>query len=233
MHPGCNPTCCRLDHCARCAGLRAAAGLAPAHAHLRVVLRAAPRAPAWLHAAPGSGDGSASIAHPTCPLLGPRAQGVPTLPGRRPGRTGSLSGCHTAWLRATEQPPHRAPLASGVVVFGRQGMLYFSNPLVELGIWGFRKWRNVRCLTELALKDARTANASYLYSLSKAGSARFDRPSPLLTLPELGPAPPPQGAPGGFGRLDTPRGRGQATGWPDTASIARVSCLLCRRFLFL
>ena len=48
------------------------------------------------------------------------------------------------------------------------GMLYFSNPLVELGIWGFRKWRNARCLTELALKDARTANASYLYSLSKA-----------------------------------------------------------------
>ena len=82
-------------------------------------------------------------------------------------------------------------------------MLYFSNPLVELGIWGFRKvrvrvrvrsranpnpnpnpnptltltltlsptltkWRNARCLTELALKDARTANASYIYSLSKA-----------------------------------------------------------------
>ena len=82
-------------------------------------------------------------------------------------------------------PPTPAPLCRGwptlCVCFRRQpklhtylsfsgphlGMLYFSNPLVELGIWGFRKWKNAKCLTELALKDARTANASYLYALSK------------------------------------------------------------------
>ena len=30
-------------------------------------------------------------------------------------------------------------------------MLYSSNGLVELGIWGLRKWRGAQCLTELSL----------------------------------------------------------------------------------
>ena len=42
--------------------------------------------------------------------------------------------------------------------------------------------------------------------------------------PSSAPAPP-QGAPGGSGRLGTPRGRGQATGRPATASGARASRL--------
>jgi len=48
------------------------------------------------------------------------------------------------------------------------GMLYGTNSLVELGIWGLRKFRNAQCLTELSLKDGKTASSSFLYSLSKA-----------------------------------------------------------------
>jgi len=35
------------------------------------------------------------------------------------------------------------------------GMLYTSNLLVELGVWGLRKWKHAHCLTELSLKDAK------------------------------------------------------------------------------
>ena len=63
-------------------------------------------------------------------------------------------------------------------------MLYFSNPLVELGIWGFRKWRNARCLTELSLKDARAANASYMYLLSKSDVLRHFRNVLLVSSAE-------------------------------------------------
>jgi len=52
------------------------------------------------------------------------------------------------------------------------GMLYFSNPLVELGIWGVRKWRNARCLTELLLKDTDAPNASFMHGLSRADALR-------------------------------------------------------------
>jgi len=47
------------------------------------------------------------------------------------------------------------------------GMLYSSNMLVELGIWGLRKWKHAQCLTELSLKDAKQPSSCFLYRLSK------------------------------------------------------------------
>ena len=35
------------------------------------------------------------------------------------------------------------------------GMLYGSNALVELGMWGLRRWSGAKCLTELSFKDAK------------------------------------------------------------------------------
>jgi pimeloyl-ACP methyl ester carboxylesterase len=53
------------------------------------------------------------------------------------------------------------------------GMLYGSNTLVEIGIWGIRKWnKKARCLTELSLKDERLPAATFLYRLSKGESLR-------------------------------------------------------------
>jgi len=54
------------------------------------------------------------------------------------------------------------------------GMLYTSNMLVELGVWGLRKWKNAQCLTELSLKDAKQPTDTFLYTLSKGDMlARF------------------------------------------------------------
>lgn len=47
------------------------------------------------------------------------------------------------------------------------GMLYGSNGLVELGMWGLRRWSGAKCLTELSLKDAKDPHDSLLYRLSK------------------------------------------------------------------
>ena len=47
------------------------------------------------------------------------------------------------------------------------GMMYASNPLVELGIWGIRKFRGAQCLTELSLKDHAAPNECYMFTLSK------------------------------------------------------------------
>jgi len=53
-------------------------------------------------------------------------------------------------------------------------MLYTSNMLVELGVWGLRKWKNAQCLTELSLKDAKQPTDTFLYTLSKGDMlARF------------------------------------------------------------
>ncbi|KAL1525926.1 hypothetical protein AB1Y20_020752 [Prymnesium parvum] len=52
------------------------------------------------------------------------------------------------------------------------GMLYGTNSLVELGIWGLRKFRRAQCLTELALKDAKNPSDAFLYRLSKADVLR-------------------------------------------------------------
>lgn len=55
------------------------------------------------------------------------------------------------------------------------GMLYGTNSLVELGIWGLRKFRKAQCLTELSLKDARVPTSSFIYSLSKRDVLRHFR----------------------------------------------------------
>jgi hypothetical protein len=47
------------------------------------------------------------------------------------------------------------------------GMLYGSNALVELGMWGLRRWKKAQCLTELSLKDKPEASETLLYRLSK------------------------------------------------------------------
>ena len=47
------------------------------------------------------------------------------------------------------------------------GMLYSSNALVEIGMWGLRRWKGAQCLTELSLKDAAEPTATLLYRLSK------------------------------------------------------------------
>eukprot|EP00964_Phaeocystis_antarctica_P132696 scaffold96820_cov28-Phaeocystis_antarctica.AAC.2 len=52
---------------------------------------------------------------------------------------------------------------------------------------------------------------------------------PLWQRPSSAPAPP-QGAPGGSGRLETPRARGRATRRPATALGARATRLQSRRF---
>ena len=49
-------------------------------------------------------------------------------------------------------------------------------------------------------------------------------------LATISSALPPLGVPGGSGRLETPRARGQATGCPATALGARASRLQSRRF---
>ena len=54
------------------------------------------------------------------------------------------------------------------------GMLYSSNLLVELGVWGLRKWKHAQCLTELSLKDAKEPSNTFLYRLSKGDAlSRF------------------------------------------------------------
>jgi len=47
------------------------------------------------------------------------------------------------------------------------GMLYSSNALVEIGMWGLRRWRGAQCLAELSLKDAPEPTSALLYRLSK------------------------------------------------------------------
>jgi hypothetical protein len=47
------------------------------------------------------------------------------------------------------------------------GMLYGSNALVEIGMWGLRRWKGAQCLTELSLKDAKQPTETLLYRLSK------------------------------------------------------------------
>ena len=47
------------------------------------------------------------------------------------------------------------------------GMLYGSNALVELGMWGLRRWKKAQCLTELSLKDAPRPADTLLYRLAK------------------------------------------------------------------
>ena len=47
------------------------------------------------------------------------------------------------------------------------GMLYSSNALVEIGMWGLRRWKGARCLTELSLKDAADPADAFLYRLAK------------------------------------------------------------------
>ena len=54
--------------------------------------------------------------------------------------------------------------------------------------------------------------------------------SPRRALPLSSASAPPQGAPGGSGRLGTPRVRGRATGRPVTASGARASPRQRRQF---
>ena len=46
-------------------------------------------------------------------------------------------------------------------------MLYGSNALVELGMWGLRRFKKAQCLTELSLKDTREPTQTLLYRLSK------------------------------------------------------------------
>ncbi len=46
------------------------------------------------------------------------------------------------------------------------GLLYSSNTLVEVGIWGLRRLKKARCLTELVLKDAVEPTQSLLFKLS-------------------------------------------------------------------
>lgn len=47
------------------------------------------------------------------------------------------------------------------------GMLYGSNALVEVGMWGLRRWKKAHCLTELSLMDAKQPSTTFLYRLSK------------------------------------------------------------------
>ena len=47
------------------------------------------------------------------------------------------------------------------------GMLYGTNTLVELGMWGLRRWKKAQCLTELSLKDKKEPSETLLYRLSK------------------------------------------------------------------
>jgi len=64
---------------------------------------------------------------------------------------------------------HLKPLLHTYLSFSgpHLGMLYGSNALVELGMWGLRRWKKAQCLTELSLKDAKDPAASLLYRLSK------------------------------------------------------------------
>lgn len=48
------------------------------------------------------------------------------------------------------------------------GMLYSSNALVEIGMWGLRRWRDAKCLTELSLRDDPEPSRTLLYRLSKS-----------------------------------------------------------------
>ena len=45
-------------------------------------------------------------------------------------------------------------------------MLYSSNALVEMGMWGLRRWKGAQCITELSLKDVDEPTATLLYRLS-------------------------------------------------------------------
>ena len=50
-------------------------------------------------------------------------------------------------------------------------MLYGSNALVELGMWGLRRWRGAQCLRELCLDDGRQRTRCSTASLSNQCSA--------------------------------------------------------------
>jgi len=65
------------------------------------------------------------------------------------------------------------------------GMMYGSNPLVDLGIWGMRKWRGARCLTELSLKDEKAPTDCYLYHLSRGDVLRHFRHVLLVSSAEV------------------------------------------------
>ena len=64
------------------------------------------------------------------------------------------------------------------------GMLYSSNLLVELGVWGLRRWRNAHCLTELSLKDGVEPHRCYLFELSCDDKLRHFRNILLVSSSE-------------------------------------------------
>ena len=64
------------------------------------------------------------------------------------------------------------------------GMLYSSNLLVELGVWGLRRWRNAHCLTELSLKDEAEPHRCYLFELSRDDKLRHFRNLLLVSSAE-------------------------------------------------
>lgn len=64
------------------------------------------------------------------------------------------------------------------------GMLYTSNLLVELGVWGLRKWNHAQCLTELALKDAKAPADTFLYRLSRGDALSLFRNVILVSSAE-------------------------------------------------
>jgi hypothetical protein len=81
---------------------------------------------------------------------------------------------------------HLAPLLHTYVSLSgpHLGMLYTSNLLVELGVWGLRKWKHAQCLTELALKDAKAPTDTFLYRLSKGDALSLFRNVILVSSAE-------------------------------------------------
>lgn len=63
------------------------------------------------------------------------------------------------------------------------GMLYGSNALVELGMWGLRRWRGAQCLRELCLDDGPPTD-TLLYRLSKQPVLSHFRNVLLVSSPE-------------------------------------------------
>ena len=91
-----------------------------------------------------------------------------------------------AALRTDELKPLLPKLHTYISLSGPHlGMMYGSNPLVDLGIWGMRKWRGARCLTELSLKDEKTPTDCYLYHLSRGDVLRHFRHVLLVSSAEV------------------------------------------------
>ena len=90
------------------------------------------------------------------------------------------------------------------------------------GSWGCRARTLRRCPRSRSSPSSRRARALRSWGTPSCRAPARPNDPPLAHCLSSAPAPP-QGAPGGSGRLDTPRGRGQAIGSPATASGARAN----------